>query len=123
MLCISVEETQKGKENYVTHHALINLLIERFLRDVSPLTWDEFVKTNTLQPQVGPSEQHNEENIAPTSELTEQNIQEVETKKTQGNEQETALVQENVPPPVQEIPKPNTKKAKRKQKLSEETSI
>ena len=71
MLCISAEETQKGKENYVTHHALIKLLIERSLRDVSPLTWDEFVQLKTLQPQAGPSKQHSEENIAPTSEPTE----------------------------------------------------
>ena len=35
MLCISAEETQKGKENSVTHHALVKLLIERSLRDVS----------------------------------------------------------------------------------------
>ena len=56
MLCNSAEETQKGKENFVTHHALIKLLIERSLRDVSPLTWDEFVQLKTLQPQSGPSE-------------------------------------------------------------------
>ena len=68
MLCISVEETQKGKENYVTHHALIKLLIERSLRDVSPLTWDEFVQLKTLQPQASPSEWQSEENIAPSSE-------------------------------------------------------
>ena len=43
MLCISAEETQKGKENSVTHHDLIKLLIERSLRDVSRLTLDEFV--------------------------------------------------------------------------------
>lgn len=48
MLCISEEETQKGKDNYVTHHALIKLLIERSLRDVSPMTWDEFLQAKTL---------------------------------------------------------------------------
>lgn len=39
MLSISAEETQKGKENSVSHHSLIHFLIERSLRDVSPLTW------------------------------------------------------------------------------------
>ena len=56
MICISAEETQKGKDNYVTHHALIKLLIERSLRDVSPMTWDEFLQAKTLQPQAAPSE-------------------------------------------------------------------
>ena len=51
MLCISVEETQKGKDNSVTRHALIKLLIERSLRDVSPMSWVEFVQVKTLQPQ------------------------------------------------------------------------
>ena len=78
MLYISVEETQKGKENMVTHHALIKFLIERSLRDVSPMTWDEFLQAKTLQPQAGPSEQTREENVVPTNEPTEQNIQEVE---------------------------------------------
>ena len=56
MLCISAEETEKGKDIFVTHHALIKLLIERSLRDVSPMTWDEFVQVKTLQPQAAPSE-------------------------------------------------------------------
>ena len=90
------------------------MLIERLLRDVSPLTWDEFVQLKTLQPQASPSEQHSEGNVALTSEPAEQNIQEAETEKTQGNEQETTPIQENVPSPVQETPKPTTNKAKRK---------
>lgn len=49
MLCISVEETQKGKENSIPYHALIKLLIERSLRDVSPMTWEEFVRHKNLQ--------------------------------------------------------------------------
>ena len=56
MLCISVEETKKGKDNFVTHYALIKILMERSLRDVSPMTWDEFVQAKTLQPQASPSE-------------------------------------------------------------------
>lgn len=39
MLCVSAEETQKGKDNFVTHHALIKLLIEISLRDVSLMSW------------------------------------------------------------------------------------
>ena len=50
MLCISAEETQKGKDNSVTCHALIKLHIERTLRDVSPMSWVEFVQVKTLQP-------------------------------------------------------------------------
>ena len=104
MLFISAEETQKGKENYVTRHALIKLLIERSLRDVSPLTWDDFVQFKTLQPQAGPSKQQSEENIAPSSEPTKQNIKGAKIEKTQGNEPEIAPIQENVPPLIQEIP-------------------
>ena len=79
MLFISAKETQKGKDNFVTHHALIKLLIERSLRDVSPLTWDDFVKFKTLQPQVDPSEWQSEENIVPSNEPAEQNIEGAET--------------------------------------------
>ena len=81
------------------------------------------MQTKTLQPQAAPSEQHSEENVASTSKLTEKNIQEAEAKKTQENVQETILVQENVPSPVQETLKPTTKKAKRKQKLPEEIFV
>ena len=83
MLYISAKETQKGKYNFVTHHALIKLLIERSLRDVSPMTWDEFLKAKTLQPQAAPSEQPSEENVVHTNEPTEQNIQKVEPKNVQ----------------------------------------
>ena len=78
------------------------------------MTWDEFVQTKTLQPQLAPSEQPSKENIVPTSEPTEQNIQEAEAKKNQKNVQETIFVQENVPSPMQETPKPTSSKAKRK---------
>lgn len=54
MLCISAEETQKGKPNYVSHHALIKILVEQSLRDSSPISWAEFVESKTLQPQVNP---------------------------------------------------------------------
>ena len=68
MLCISAEETQKGKENYYfSHHALIKLLVERSLRDSSPISWVEFVETKTLQPQVNPIPQ-NLENEEETTE-------------------------------------------------------
>ena len=50
MLCIGAEELEKGKDNSVTHHALIKLLIERSLRDVSPMSWVKFVQVKTLQP-------------------------------------------------------------------------
>ena len=50
ILCISAEETQKGKDSSVTHHALIKLLIERSLWDVSHMTWEEFFQAKTLQP-------------------------------------------------------------------------
>ena len=78
MLCISAEETQKGKDNSITHHALIKLLIERSLRDVSAMTWAEFVQAKTLQPQATLNEQPSEENVAPTNELTEKNTQEID---------------------------------------------
>lgn len=51
MLCISAKEIQKGKDNSVTHHALIKLLIERSLRDVSSMSWTKFVQAKILQPQ------------------------------------------------------------------------
>lgn len=102
MLYISAEETQKGKDNSITNHALIKLLIKWSLRDVSPLSWVEFVQAKTLQPQTALHEQPSEENVAPTNELTEQNTQEVEAENTQENVQETILVQEIAPLPVQE---------------------
>ena len=114
MLCISVEETQKGKDNSITHHALIKLLIERSLRDVSPLTWDEFVKFKTLQPQVDPSEQQGEENVVSSSEPAEQNIEGAETENAQQIEPKFSSTQKNVPPPKQDILKPTTSQAKRK---------
>ena len=113
-----MEETQKGKDNSITHHALIKLLIERFLRDVSPMTWDEFVQAKTLQPQVGPSEQPREENVVPTNEPTEKNIQEAEAEnaqeKTLENVQETIPIQETMPLSIQETQKPTSSRAKRK---------
>ena len=45
MLCITAKETQKGKVNFVSHHALIKLLVERSLRDSSPISWAEFVES------------------------------------------------------------------------------
>ena len=101
MLCISAEETQKGKENSVTHHALIKLLIKRSLRDVSPMTWDEFIQAKTLQSQAGPSEHPREANVVPVNEPIEQNIQEAKAKNSQEKTQETAPVQETIPSPVQ----------------------
>ena len=71
MLCISVKETQKGKDNSITYHDLIKLLIERSLRDVSPMTWAEFVQVKTLQPQATINEQPSEENVAPIEEPKE----------------------------------------------------
>ena len=51
MLCISAKETQKGKEKFVSHHALIKILVERSLKDSSPISWVEFFETKMLQPQ------------------------------------------------------------------------
>ena len=67
MLCISAEETQKGKANYVSHHAIIKILVERSLRDSSPISWANFFETKTLQPQVNPIPQ-NLENEEETTE-------------------------------------------------------
>ncbi len=114
MLCISAKETQKGKDNSVTHHALIKFLIERSLRDVSPLTWDDFVNFKTLQPQVDLSGLQGEENVVPNSELPEQNIEGAKIENAQGIEPKFASIQKNVPPPEQDIPKPTTSKAKKK---------
>lgn len=50
----SAHKTQKGKGNSVTHHALIKILIERSLRDVSPLSWHEFAARKGLQPPEPP---------------------------------------------------------------------
>lgn len=55
MLCISAKETQKGKDNFVTHHALIKFLIEISFRDISPMSWEEFIQHNTMQPQIAPN--------------------------------------------------------------------
>ena len=58
MLCISAKETQKGKPNFVSHHALTKLLVEWSLRDSSPISWAQFVEFKTLQPQVNPVSQN-----------------------------------------------------------------
>ena len=39
MLCINAKETQKEKDNSITHHALINFIIDKSLRDISPMSW------------------------------------------------------------------------------------
>lgn len=44
----SAHGTQQGKDNFVAHHGLIKLLIERSLRDVSPLSWQQFVAQKSL---------------------------------------------------------------------------
>lgn len=41
-----------GNEKSISHYALIKLLVENSLRDVSPMTWEEFFQFKTLQPQV-----------------------------------------------------------------------
>ena len=91
MLCISAEETQKGKDNFVTHHALIKFLIERSLRDASPMSWEEIFQCKTLQPQAAPNEQPSEENATPIDGTTEKSTQDAETRN----------MQENVPLPAQ----------------------
>lgn len=43
LLSIIAAKTQKGRPNFVLHHCLIKLLVDRSLRDVSQMSWDEFV--------------------------------------------------------------------------------
>ena len=74
MLCISAEETQKGKPNSVSHDSLIRILVERSLRDSSPISWENFIETKTLQLQVNPISQNlenEEETIEPIQNLVE----------------------------------------------------
>lgn len=44
LLSISAAETQKGRPHSISHHYLIKLLVERSLRDVSLISWYEFVE-------------------------------------------------------------------------------
>lgn len=57
LLSISTTKTQKGRPHSITQHFLIKLLIERSLRDVSQMSWDEFVKVRWFRAnKVGPAE-------------------------------------------------------------------
>ena len=98
MLCISAKETQKGKDNSITHHTLVKNFMERSLRDASPMSWEKFVQAKTLQPQAALNEQPSEENVVPTDEPTEKRTQNVETEN----------VKENVSLPIQETQKPTS---------------
>lgn len=49
LLMIMVIETQKGRSNFVSHHCLIKLLVERSLRDVSQLSWEEFMSLHEFR--------------------------------------------------------------------------
>lgn len=49
LLSISATETQKGRPHFVSHHCLIKILVEKFLRDVSPMLWNEFVETRMFR--------------------------------------------------------------------------
>ena len=68
LLCISAKETQRGNVNSITQHALIKLLVEKSLRDSSPISWEEFVKFKTLQHHINPILQ----NLGNTEETTKQ---------------------------------------------------
>lgn len=46
LLSIMVAETHKGRDNFLSHHCLIKLLVEKSLHDVSGMTWEEFIKIN-----------------------------------------------------------------------------
>lgn len=57
VLSISETETQKDKPHTISHHCLIKLLVERSLRYVSPMYWNEFVEIRKFRvDNVGPVE-------------------------------------------------------------------
>lgn len=52
-------ETQKGMDNYVSHHFLIKFLVEKSLHNVSRMSWEDFINVDQfrheqLQPRVLP---------------------------------------------------------------------
>ena len=97
MLCISAEETQRGNVNSITHHALIKLLVEKSLRDSSPIPWEDFVKFKTPQPQINLIPQ----NIGNTKETIEQGQNqaelEKEAKSPSSNKPTETILEGNVP--------------------------
>ena len=115
MLCISAEETQRGNVNSITHHALIKLLVEKSLRDSSPIPWEEFVKFKTLQPQINPILQ----NLGNTEGTTEQgqNQAELEKEATSPSPYQSDKLVE----PILEGNVPSSSKGKGKRKVVEES--
>lgn len=49
LLAIMAVETQKGRDNFVSHHCLIKLLVEKYLQEVSGMTWEEFVNIDQFR--------------------------------------------------------------------------
>lgn len=51
LLSIMAVETQKGRGNFVSHHCLIKLLVEKYLHEVSDMTWEEFLNIHQFRPE------------------------------------------------------------------------
>lgn len=51
LLSIMVAETQKGRDNFVSHHCLIKFLVEKSLHDVSGITYEEFINVDQFRPK------------------------------------------------------------------------
>lgn len=49
LLSIMVDETQKGRDNSISHHCLIKLLVEKSLHDVSKITWEELINIDQIR--------------------------------------------------------------------------
>lgn len=50
-LAIMETETQKGRDNFVSHHCLIKLLVEKYLHEVTDMTWEEFLNIVQFRPK------------------------------------------------------------------------
>lgn len=51
LLSIMVAETQKGRDNSISHHCLIKLQVEKYLHEVFDMTWEEFLNIDQFRPE------------------------------------------------------------------------
>lgn len=51
LLSIMAFETQKGRDNFVSHHCLIKLFVEKSLHDVCDMICEEFLNVDQIRPE------------------------------------------------------------------------
>lgn len=51
LLAIMAAKPHKGRDNSVSHHYLIKLLVEKYLHEVSDMTWEEFLNIDQFRPE------------------------------------------------------------------------